>query len=220
MARSSAPRGGSSPKRAYCPANPRVAFRMARLCPPESRESTRHSDLALLSVPATDLKPVRWADDFDPPVGTLLAAIGTEQPLAVGVVSVPRRDLESPVLRPTRCRYDYPPASPYSTERQNRRVVSRCASRSAYHERVAIVFERRRFGLFSRHTTGRFSLLSQRPLDRGRSRHPGSGKSPMERETMVRSVSKGGKDDGSISSPWDRIRMVTRTTTGQTTFPR
>jgi serine protease Do len=57
-------------------------------------------DLALLSVPATDLKPVRWADDFDPPVGTLLATVGTEQPLAVGVVSVPRRDLESPV-RPT-----------------------------------------------------------------------------------------------------------------------
>ena len=45
-------------------------------------------DLALLSVPATDLKPVRWADDFNPPVGTLLAAVGTEQPLAVGVVSV------------------------------------------------------------------------------------------------------------------------------------
>ena len=57
-------------------------------------------DLALLSVPATDLKPVRWADDFNPPVGTLLAAVGTEQPLAVGVVSVPRRDLGAPV-RPT-----------------------------------------------------------------------------------------------------------------------
>jgi serine protease Do len=57
-------------------------------------------DLALLSVPATDLKPVRWADDFNPPVGTLLAAVGTEQPLAAGVVSVPRRDLSAPV-RPT-----------------------------------------------------------------------------------------------------------------------
>jgi serine protease Do len=57
-------------------------------------------DLALLSVPATDLKPVRWADDFDPPVGTLLAAVGAEQPLAVGVVSVPRRDLGTPI-RPT-----------------------------------------------------------------------------------------------------------------------
>ncbi len=54
-------------------------------------------DLALLSVPATDLEPVRWAADFDPPVGTLLAAVGTlEQPLAVGVVSVPRRDLGAP----------------------------------------------------------------------------------------------------------------------------
>jgi serine protease Do len=55
-------------------------------------------DLALLSVPATALNPVRWALDFNPPVGTLLAAVGTEeQPLAVGVVSVPRRDLGSPV---------------------------------------------------------------------------------------------------------------------------
>jgi serine protease Do len=54
-------------------------------------------DLALLSVPATDLKPVGWAADFNPPVGTLLAAVDTEQPLAVGVVSVPRRDLGAPV---------------------------------------------------------------------------------------------------------------------------
>jgi serine protease Do len=53
-------------------------------------------DLALLSVPATELKPVRWALDFNPPVGTLLAAVGTEQPLAAGVVSVPRRDLSAP----------------------------------------------------------------------------------------------------------------------------
>lgn len=50
-------------------------------------------DLALLSVPATDLKPVRWADNFNPPVGTFLTAVGIDQPLAVGVVSVPRRDL-------------------------------------------------------------------------------------------------------------------------------
>ena len=57
-------------------------------------------DLALLSVPATGLEPVRWADDFNPPVGTLLTAVGTEQPLAVGVVSVPRRDLGTPA-RPT-----------------------------------------------------------------------------------------------------------------------
>lgn len=55
-------------------------------------------DLALLSVPATDLKPVQWAEDFNPPAGSLLAAVGTEeQPLAVGIVSVPRRDLDPPV---------------------------------------------------------------------------------------------------------------------------
>jgi S1-C subfamily serine protease len=43
------------------------------------------------------LKPVHWADDFNPPVGTLLAAVGTEHPLGVGVVSVARRDLGAPV---------------------------------------------------------------------------------------------------------------------------
>ena len=70
-------------------------------------------DLALLSVPATDLKPVRWADDFNPPVGTLLAAVGTEQPLAVGVVSVPRRDLGMRrFVRPTRCHYGLPAGRP------------------------------------------------------------------------------------------------------------
>jgi S1-C subfamily serine protease len=57
-------------------------------------------DLALLSVPATDLTPVQWADDFNPPVGSLLAAVGPEQTVAVGVVSVPRRDLDAPA-RPT-----------------------------------------------------------------------------------------------------------------------
>jgi S1-C subfamily serine protease len=58
-------------------------------------------DLALLSLPATDLRPLRWADDFSPSVGTILAAVGPEeQPLAVGVVSVPRRDLGLPA-RPT-----------------------------------------------------------------------------------------------------------------------
>jgi serine protease Do len=54
-------------------------------------------DLALLKVPASDLRPIRWADELDPPVGTLLAAVGPEgRPLAVGVVSVPRRDLPDP----------------------------------------------------------------------------------------------------------------------------
>ncbi|WP_337176206.1 trypsin-like peptidase domain-containing protein [Paludisphaera sp.] len=51
-------------------------------------------DLALLAVPATGLRPVRWADDLDPQAGTILAAVGAEGPLAVGVVSVPRRHLE------------------------------------------------------------------------------------------------------------------------------
>jgi serine protease Do len=55
-------------------------------------------DLALLSVPETDLKPVHWADDFNHPAGTLVAALGpTDQPLAVGVVSVQCRDLNAPL---------------------------------------------------------------------------------------------------------------------------
>jgi serine protease Do len=58
-------------------------------------------DLALLKVPGGDLHPIPWAERFDPPVGTLLAAVGPqEQPLATGVVSVPRRDLADP-FRPT-----------------------------------------------------------------------------------------------------------------------
>ncbi len=57
-------------------------------------------DLALLRIaqgPADGLVPVIWAKAADPPAGTLLAAAGTgELPVAVGVVSVPRRDTPGP----------------------------------------------------------------------------------------------------------------------------
>jgi S1-C subfamily serine protease len=52
-------------------------------------------DLALLRVHCTDLTPVRWAKG-DPRVGSLLAAASNQElPLAVGVVSVARRDMIS-----------------------------------------------------------------------------------------------------------------------------
>jgi S1-C subfamily serine protease len=55
-------------------------------------------DLALLKVDAADLRPITWADSFNPVAGTLLAAPGREElPLAVGIVSVPRRELAAKV---------------------------------------------------------------------------------------------------------------------------
>ena len=54
-------------------------------------------DLALLKVDAEGLRPVAWADRPDDPAGSLLAAPGPgELPLAVGIVSVRRRELEGP----------------------------------------------------------------------------------------------------------------------------
>jgi serine protease Do len=54
-------------------------------------------DVALLKLTATGLRPIEWADKPAPAIGTLLAAPGLEElPLAVGVVSVPRRDLPGP----------------------------------------------------------------------------------------------------------------------------
>jgi S1-C subfamily serine protease len=54
-------------------------------------------DLALLRITAEELVPVAWAKAAEPPVGTLVAAVGTgELPVAVGVVSVARRDVPGP----------------------------------------------------------------------------------------------------------------------------
>lgn len=51
-------------------------------------------DLALLDVPSDGLRAPSWANSFRPQVGTLVAALGPEGlPIAVGAVSVPRRDL-------------------------------------------------------------------------------------------------------------------------------
>ena len=63
-------------------------------------------DLALLKIPVTGLPAVRWAEKSPLVAGTILAAAAAPaNPLGIGVVSVPRRDLPGPfptiVRRPT-----------------------------------------------------------------------------------------------------------------------
>ena len=58
-------------------------------------------DLALLKLPVADLPAVTWAGRPAADAGEILAAVGPSAgPLAIGVVSVPRRDLPGPF--PTR----------------------------------------------------------------------------------------------------------------------
>ena len=53
-------------------------------------------DLALLKLDADNLKPIEWNTSENLPVGTLLAASSTdEDPLAIGVISVPARNLDT-----------------------------------------------------------------------------------------------------------------------------
>jgi serine protease Do len=70
-------------------------------------------DLALLKIAAKDLRPVEWAETPDTTAGTFLATVGSKElPVAVGVVSVPRRDLAGPYPRqvePPRKRLASPP---------------------------------------------------------------------------------------------------------------
>ncbi|VTR92877.1 peptidase s1 and s6 chymotrypsin hap : Peptidase S1 and S6 chymotrypsin/Hap OS=Akkermansia muciniphila CAG:154 GN=BN502_00546 PE=4 SV=1: Trypsin_2: Trypsin_2: PDZ_2 [Gemmata massiliana] len=55
-------------------------------------------DLAVLKVRAPDLRPVRWADRFDQPAGTVVAVVGPGgAPITVGAVSVARREVRNPV---------------------------------------------------------------------------------------------------------------------------
>lgn len=53
-------------------------------------------DLALIKLDADNLKPIEWNTADNLPVGTLLAASSTdEDPLAIGVISVPARNLDT-----------------------------------------------------------------------------------------------------------------------------
>jgi S1-C subfamily serine protease len=84
-------------KATVLPAHPACHLPDGRIVPAQVVGADKAYDLALLRVPTGDLRPIVWAADFDPRVGTFLAAIGAQkQPLAIGVVSVPRRDLPDP----------------------------------------------------------------------------------------------------------------------------
>jgi len=49
-------------------------------------------DIALLKIDAKGLKPVKWAANSKPDVGSWIASVGTaKEPIAIGVVSTPRR---------------------------------------------------------------------------------------------------------------------------------
>lgn len=53
-------------------------------------------DLALIKLDADNLKPIQWNTSENLPIGTLLAASSPdEDPLAIGVISVPARSLDS-----------------------------------------------------------------------------------------------------------------------------
>ena len=59
-------------------------------------DSLERYDLALLKLDADNLKPIEWNTAENLPVGTLLAASSPdEDPLAIGVISVPARSLDS-----------------------------------------------------------------------------------------------------------------------------
>jgi S1-C subfamily serine protease len=59
-------------------------------------DSLERYDLALLKLEADNLKPIEWNITENLPVGTLIAATSPdEDPLAIGVISVPARSLDS-----------------------------------------------------------------------------------------------------------------------------
>jgi serine protease Do len=65
----------------------------------EAQKVAQHEafDLALLKVPAEGLPKIPWSEQADPAVGQWVAAVGPqEEPLAVGVISVPRRRIPPP----------------------------------------------------------------------------------------------------------------------------
>jgi S1-C subfamily serine protease len=86
-------------------------------------------DLALLRVRASGLVPVNWVKPANPRAGTMLAAVGAgELPVAIGIVSIPRRDTPGP--HPSLpSRYSRPPAgAPVLTGRTERGIGYRVKS--------------------------------------------------------------------------------------------
>ena len=82
-------------------------------------------DVALLQVqPNSDLRPVVWPDKCDPPLGTLLAAVGPDgKALAAGIVSVKRRDLS---VTPSKDKL------PLRVQRQSETPTGRCPGPCLY----------------------------------------------------------------------------------------
>src|SRR5690606_30686539 len=73
-----------------------VEFHDGRIAKAEVVDTAKGYDIALLKIDARNLRPIQWADDEPAPVGTLLAAASpNEDPLAIGVVSVLPRNLDS-----------------------------------------------------------------------------------------------------------------------------
>jgi serine protease Do len=93
--------GWIATKGSVLPAEPTCRLPDGRVVAAEVAGIDPAFDLALLKVPTPGLRPVEWADERAPVAGTFLAVPGLQElPLAVGVVSVPRRDLPGPF--PTR----------------------------------------------------------------------------------------------------------------------
>jgi serine protease Do len=83
------------------PAEPRCRLSDAQVLVAQVVGVNPAFNLALLKVQGTNLPPIRCAEKPPPVAGTILAAVGmSETPLAIGVVSVPRRDMPGPF--PTR----------------------------------------------------------------------------------------------------------------------
>lgn len=83
------------------PAEPRCQLSDAQVLAASVVGVSPAFDLALLKVQRTGLTPVTWAERTSPVAGTILAAVGMSgTPAAIGIVSVPRRDLPGPF--PTR----------------------------------------------------------------------------------------------------------------------
>jgi hypothetical protein len=87
------------------PAEPRCRLSDAQVVVAQVVGVNPAFDLALLEVQGTNLPPIRWAQKPPHVAGTILAAVGmSETPLAIGVMSVPRRDLPGPFpTRVARC---------------------------------------------------------------------------------------------------------------------
>lgn len=84
-------------KASVLPAEPACELPDGRIATAEVLGIEPASDLALLRVAASDLPPIQWQEKRELFAGTFVAISGRQElPIAVGVVSVPTRDLKGP----------------------------------------------------------------------------------------------------------------------------